>query len=198
MRRLYKRMKEARTWKGRLPLDVKKKLYVNRDEGRTCKVLEIDDYDFEVIDDVTYESFVVDLDKRTCGCGAYQISGIPCKHAMPCIVMKCECAANYVDPRLTVRAYIITYSEFIKPRPNQAIWPSVQGPEINPPEMLVQVSKLKKHARKKEPNELLRKKKNKQIFKCTNCSGIGHNKRSSKNPTKSSSHVYSLFYIMLT
>lgn len=80
MRRLYKRMKEARTWKGRLHLDVKKKLYVNRDEGRTCKVLEIDDYDFEVIDDVTYESFVVDLDKRICGCGAYQISGIPTRN----------------------------------------------------------------------------------------------------------------------
>ena len=62
---------------------------------------------------------------------------------MSCIAMKCECAANYVDPRPTVRAYIVTYSESIKPLPNQTIWPSVQGPEIKPPEMLVQVSKLK-------------------------------------------------------
>ena len=35
MRRLHKRMKKARTWKGRLPLDVQKKLDVNRNEGRT-------------------------------------------------------------------------------------------------------------------------------------------------------------------
>lgn len=77
MRRLHKRMKEVMTWKGRLPPNVQKKLDLNSEEGRTCKVLEADDYDLEIIDDVTHESFVVDLDKRICGCGAYQISGIP-------------------------------------------------------------------------------------------------------------------------
>lgn len=47
IKRLCKRMKEARTWKGG------KKLDVNREERRPCKVLDPDDYDFEIIDDTS-------------------------------------------------------------------------------------------------------------------------------------------------
>lgn len=121
MRRLRKSMKEAMTWTGRLPPNVQKKPDANRKEGRSCKVLKADDYYFEVIDDVMHESFVVHLDKRTCGRGAYEISGISCKHAMPCIAMRHKRAANYVDLCLTVHVYIITYSKSIKPSPDQAI-----------------------------------------------------------------------------
>ncbi|KAK9195523.1 hypothetical protein WN943_003645 [Citrus x changshan-huyou] len=171
MRRLHKRMKEVMTWKGRLPPNVQKKLDLNREEGRTCKVLEADDYDLEIIDDTTHESF--------------------CKGSLtgPKAHWLRERVANYVDSRLTVRAYIVTYSESTKPLPDQAIWPSVRGPEIEPPEILVQVGRAKKHAREKELNELLRKRKNKQTVKCINCSGIGHNKRSCKNPVESSFQV---------
>lgn len=183
MRRLRKRLKEARTWNGKLPPNIQKKLNVNRQEGRTCKVLEADDYDFEVLDDETHEKFVVDLAKKICGCGAYQISGIPCKHVMPCIAIRHERSADYVDPRLTVRAYIDTYSESIKPLPDKKIWPIIEGPEIEPPKMLVQVSRPKTFARKKEPNELLGKRKKKATVRCTNCDILGHNKRSCKNPS---------------
>ena len=62
---------------------------------------------------------------------AYQINGIPFKHVMPCIAMRRERVANYVDPRLTVQAYIVTYSKSAKPLPDQAIWPSVRGPELS-------------------------------------------------------------------
>ena len=47
IKRLCKRMKEARTWKGG------KKLDVNREERRSCKVLDPDDYDFEIIDNTS-------------------------------------------------------------------------------------------------------------------------------------------------
>ncbi|KAJ4702229.1 MuDR family transposase [Melia azedarach] len=94
MKRLCKRLSQAKKWSGKLPPNVKRKLDDSRKYGRFMKVIEAGEYEFEVLD-ANYSTFVVNLQRKTCSCGAYQISGIPCKHVMPCIASKREDAADY-------------------------------------------------------------------------------------------------------
>ena len=35
--------------------------------------------------ETSHESYIINLDEHTCKSGLWQISGLPCKHAMPCI-----------------------------------------------------------------------------------------------------------------
>lgn len=49
---------------------------------------------------------IVHLDKFSCACGAWQISGIPCKHVLACIANKKGDSNTYVDKSLTKEAYL--------------------------------------------------------------------------------------------
>lgn len=79
-------------------------------------------------------TFTIDSQRRTCACGAYQINGIFCKHVIPCITIRCEDATDYVDPKLTIDAYISIYLYIINPLPDKSSWPIVDDHKINPPE----------------------------------------------------------------
>ncbi|XP_024047669.1 uncharacterized protein LOC102621741 isoform X2 [Citrus sinensis] len=177
MKRLHKRHSEAKKWVGKLPPTVRRKLNVSRQQGRFVRVLMASEYEFEVMDE-KYKTFVVNLQNRTCDCGAYQICGIPCKHVMPCIARRQEDAADYVDQKLTVEAYLATYSGVIHPLPDQTTGLTVEGIKILPPQVKVKVGRPKT-MRRREPGEQQGKRKAKQ--KCRNCGNLGHNKRSCKN-----------------
>ncbi|XP_024957371.2 uncharacterized protein LOC107177619 [Citrus sinensis] len=119
MKRLYKRHSDARKWIGKLPPTVRRKLNVSRQEGRYVRVLMASEYEFEVMDE-NNKTFMVNMQNKTCDCGVYQICGIPCKHIIPCIALRHEDAADYVDKKLTVEAYLATYANIIHPLPDQS------------------------------------------------------------------------------
>ena len=49
---------------------------------------------FEVIRD--NDKFVVNLDKKTCACRRWDLSGVPCYHAISCIYFAKCAPENYI------------------------------------------------------------------------------------------------------
>lgn len=109
MKRLYKRHSDVRKWIGKLPPIIKRKLNVSRQEGRFVRVFMASEYEFDVMDE-NNKTFIVNLQNKTCDCGGYQICGILCKHVMPCIAQRHEDAADCVNKKLTIEAYLATYA----------------------------------------------------------------------------------------
>ncbi|KAH9735834.1 Ribosomal L12 domain-containing protein [Citrus sinensis] len=96
------------------------------------------EYEFEVMDE-KYKTFVVNLQNRTCDCGACHICGIPCKHVTRCIARRHEDVVDYVDWKLTVEAYLATYSDVIHPLLDQITWSIIEGLKILSPKVKVKV-----------------------------------------------------------
>ena len=86
---------------------------------------------FEVVDG--NRRFVVELDKRTCQCGIWVISWVPCMHAMACITKKRDNVEDYVDDYLKKLAYLRTYSNNFHAIPNMNIWPNGNFKNVLPP-----------------------------------------------------------------
>ncbi|XP_056695145.1 uncharacterized protein [Spinacia oleracea] len=79
--------------------------------------------------------YPIKFDARTCGCGVWQISGIPCRHGLRVIYHQRLEATDFVSHYFKGQAYKLTYSEHIHPMPDPTQWPSFDLPIILPPPM---------------------------------------------------------------
>ena len=166
---------------------IQDKLEVNKEATRDCTSTWSGGSKFEV--HCKGKQFVVDLDKHTCACYRWDLTSIPCKHAVSTIAYKKEKAENYVYHCYKVETYLRTYSHLIQPTNGEEFWPNEASDKILPLKMLVQPGRPKENKRKKVVDEARRiSHKLKKSFvaqKCTNCGQLGHNKRGCKVPPKS-------------
>ena len=146
--------------------------------SRKLIVVKASKAQYEVLEFIDDEErhYVVDLKKFECDCRAWQISGMPCKHAMACISRNSLEPIDFIDESLKKDAYLRTYSETICPIPDQCNWPSVDKPILLPPVKYVKIGRPK-HNRKRERNEGPARKK-RYTLTCSQCNKLGHNKRS--------------------
>jgi hypothetical protein len=63
--------------------------------------------------------FVVDLRRRRCGCRQWEITGLPCPHAMAAILYDCGDPEDYVDECFTIEVYKKAYAPIIYPMPSE-------------------------------------------------------------------------------
>jgi hypothetical protein len=79
--------------------------------------------------------FVVNLQERTCTCRQWQVSGIPCKHALAFITSLTNAPIeNYVDLYYSVEKFRTTYSQLIPAIPEKTQWPkATHGFFMHPP-----------------------------------------------------------------
>ena len=172
---------------GPICLRIQDKLEVNKEATRDCTSTWFGGSKFEV--HYKGKQFVVDLDKHTCACYIWDLTGIPCKHAVSAIAYKKEKAKNYVHHYYKVETYLRTYSHLIQPTNGKEFWQKEASDKILPPKMLVQPRRPKENERKKAADETRRisykLKKSSTAQKCTNCGQLGHNKRECKVPPKS-------------
>ena len=104
-------------------------------------------------------------------------------------------AADYVDKKLTMEAYLATYANIIHPVPDQTTWPTVEDLKILPPDVKARFGRPKT-VRRREPGEQQGKRKTKQ--RCNNCTIFGHNKRACKNaPLDATGQVLSYLHLCL-
>ncbi|CAN0843831.1 hypothetical protein LINGRAHAP2_LOCUS4067 [Linum grandiflorum] len=76
---------------------------------------------------------VVDLNNWTCTCRKWELSGIPCKHAISCIHMIGDRAENYVHKCYWVENYMKAYGVRICPMVGVESWESSDRTPIKPP-----------------------------------------------------------------
>src|SRR5437588_1418014 len=93
------------------------------------------DYTGEVKWECSYKesTFVVDLEKKTCGCKQWDVSGIPCFHAFAAINKNNLSKVDFVSPYLLRDSYLKAYANMIAPLPDSRQWPDSGRGQILPP-----------------------------------------------------------------
>ncbi|CAN1125205.1 hypothetical protein LINPERHAP2_LOCUS2776 [Linum perenne] len=135
------------------------------------------------------KQFVVNLEDRTCACGRWQLCGIPCTHAVSCILFNKEKPEEYVDRCYHVQTGIQSYSYVIHPINDSSQWDSSGNIHLKAPTFDAPKRGRKKLKRRKEAWELEVQKTNKEgcqtsalrrkgaTMTCSICKNQGHNKR---------------------
>ncbi|XP_015576050.1 uncharacterized protein LOC107261433 [Ricinus communis] len=77
--------------------------------------------------------FVVDIKDKTCTCRRFDLTGIPCCHAMCAIWYKHDNLENYLDDYYKVSTYLKTYSHLLNPTTSYEFWPRATAPPVLPP-----------------------------------------------------------------
>ncbi|XP_057811903.1 uncharacterized protein LOC131026151 [Salvia miltiorrhiza] len=139
------------------------------------------------------DKFVVHIGNHTCTCRVWDVSGIPCLHAVAVIHFMNQDPVHYVHRYYTVENYMLGYQLGLEPVRGEKMWPEVSGFKVKPPVIIKRVGRpKKKRARsaterdQQNPNKL---RKTWVKMTCKNYGGVGHNTRGCKNekvdiPTK--------------
>ena len=96
MQRLQTKRDHMRRYEGRVCPRIHKKLERIKSEVGQCISHWNGESKYEV-DYIYGGRYVVDLNERTCGCGRWGLSGIPCFHASAAIIEHGEQLETYVD-----------------------------------------------------------------------------------------------------
>ncbi|KAK3223222.1 hypothetical protein Dsin_010247 [Dipteronia sinensis] len=153
------------------------------------QVLSANDFEFEIL----YEfgkKWVVDFRYHTYGCGAWQLSGLPCKHAMASLSHKryhdgSSEPAQFVHALLKNDAYTQTYQPIIHPIHDQRTWPEIPNDKILHLIMKTKLGKPKVKRRREQGESAISK-----VVRCTGCRGLGHNIRGDiQTPMNKNSHL---------
>ncbi|TXG69480.1 hypothetical protein EZV62_004415 [Acer yangbiense] len=164
MRKFNKRKEECRGWSSVLPSRVHAKIMKHGRESRYLKMIATGNMKYELLD--ASGGYDVKLREYNCQCGSWQVSEIPCCHAMAVISHYCGRAAvkdkvaEFVHSSLIKSAYMQTYVGMIHLIPDQKRWPEVPAcililghtEHMNQPPRTVQLGRPKK-LRKREPDE---------------------------------------------
>ncbi|WVZ92109.1 hypothetical protein U9M48_038198 [Paspalum notatum var. saurae] len=127
---------------------------------------------------------VVHLQKHTCTCREWQVSGKPCPHALA-LITTCRNPnmQEFLDPYFSVYHYRQAYAGVIKPLPDKSQWATVDlGFKLLPPLSKRPVGRQRKN---RIPGCLEDKgnkprTKGKWQVQCKNCFAFGHRSSSSK------------------
>ncbi|KAI8546673.1 hypothetical protein RHMOL_Rhmol07G0137800 [Rhododendron molle] len=109
------RREEASRWVSQICPDMDAKLAKRIDKGRSWRVYKSKTGLYEV---KSVPAVLVNLEERTCSCGAWQYNGFLCAHAATVLVKTCGAEgslASYIDPFYHVEAYRLTYQDNIHP-----------------------------------------------------------------------------------
>nr|XP_017251959.1 PREDICTED: uncharacterized protein LOC108222565 [Daucus carota subsp. sativus] len=139
--------------------------------------------------------YIVNMREQTCSCNMWQLSGIPCVHAISAIYYGNGNPDDYVDAAYKKETYWKTYTNYMQPLEGSDMWPKSKLVPVLPP-MQRRMPGRPKKARRKEMHEDNAKgtslkangavqvsKKGVQMT-CSNCGEIGHNKKTCKNSPK--------------
>ncbi|CAN1837741.1 hypothetical protein LINPERHAP1_LOCUS35189 [Linum perenne] len=128
MERFWKKKKFAEdNFAGKLCPRIQKKLDAAKIKSMSCQAIPNGAMSFEVrFDD---KQMVVDLNKHTCTCCKWDLTGIPCYHAVSCIYFLHQFPEIYVDECYEVTKYISAYGFNVSPVIGHESWlPSIRGP----------------------------------------------------------------------
>ena len=156
---------------------VQAKLEKEKDATTMCKSLPSSSTVFEVNEGM--DSLIVDLERRTCTCRRWDLTGVPCRHVVAVIYDIYDEPEKFVAECYRRETYIKIYSASISPCTGERHWPVVAQPLIPPP-IKVGPGRPRKN-RRKDPYESPKKSgkltKHGIQMSCSLCNSTSHNKR---------------------
>jgi hypothetical protein len=122
--------------------------------------------------------FTVDLDKKECSCRYWQLSGLPCPHAISCIFFKTNTLDDYVATCYTIEAFRSTYNHCLQPVEGMTNWPVSDRPVLKASGYVRMPGRPRKE-RKRDPTEKpkgTKMSKKGTVIRCRKCKQVGHNR----------------------
>jgi len=122
---------------------------------------------------------IVDINARTCDCRRWQISGVPCCHAISCLRSERIPPESVLANCYSVEAFENAYGFNIWPCKDKTEWEKVNGPEVLPPVYEKKVGRPPK-SRRKQPHEVQGKNgprltRHGVVIHCKYCGDANHN-----------------------
>ncbi|XP_072066746.1 uncharacterized protein [Arachis hypogaea] len=126
------------------------------------------------------DKFVVDLAACECSCRRWQMSGLPCPHAISCITFKGLDLESFVDDHYKKDAYLRCYQEVIHPLNGPDLWERSQYDDVMPPPYRKPshwpVKKRKRGPGDDDNRSQTHLSRRGQTQRCSNCGALGHKK----------------------
>ncbi|CAK9170131.1 unnamed protein product [Ilex paraguariensis] len=170
MELIYEQRVESSKWETRLTPSMEEKLQNEISKARALQVLLAHGSTFEVRGESVD---IVDIDHWDCSCRGWQLTGLPCCHAVAVFECLGRSPYEYCSRYFTTESYRLTYAESINPVPN------VEKPATSE---LTEVAVTVTPPTKRPPGRPKMKQAGsveviKRQLQCSNCKGLGHNKR---------------------
>ncbi|XP_048631449.1 uncharacterized protein LOC125606422 [Brassica napus] len=181
MIRIDLRNKIAANTTSRYPSRVMEVIKYEQEKLKFCKIIPGGDGRWEVRESSVSHS--VNLRLRTCACRRWDLSGIPCRHALRIIAEKKLNYEDYISAWFLNSRQQQIYSDSIRPVNGMCFWNKNGHLVIPPPSLVDQTESRKgrkpKPKRKKGKNESPTKKRKvsreKRTMHCGRCGVAGHN-----------------------
>ncbi|KAM6544910.1 hypothetical protein CsatB_025646 [Cannabis sativa] len=175
MESFYTRRVDSHQWATKLTPSKEEELQKETLAAQSLEVLALHGNSFEVRGESGSE--VVDIENWDCSCKGWQLTGLPCTHAIAAMQCTGRSPYDFCSRYFTVDTYRLAYAESIMPVPdvdkpvvsdtNQAIVTVTPPPTKRPPgrPKMKQVESL----------DII-----KRQLQCSKCKGLGHNKKTCK------------------
>ena len=144
----------------------------------------------------------MNLTNRTCGCRRWDMTGIPCSHAIAAIYKSYQHPEDFVHDFFKKQMYKEAYGPVIQPVPGKDCWTKTDTPDIEPPLFAVSLGR-KQNKRRKGKYEVPAPKQTSRMgtITCSNCGLLGHRYTNCAAPLKPSlqmrknNHQVSFIYL---
>lgn len=179
MTRIYNKQKEMEKWSGHICPKIMKKVEKSTELANECFVSPAGEGIFEVASKGT--QYIVDLKVKSCTCRRWDLSGIPCSHAIACMREDRIAPEDMVHSCYSIESFSKAYGNIIVPCHDNKEWRKMNGCPIQPPLYVKKVGRPPKN-RRKQPYEAESKKGGKKmsrhgaVIHCSHCGKPGHNK----------------------
>ncbi|ONK63377.1 uncharacterized protein A4U43_C07F14500 [Asparagus officinalis] len=180
MQRLEKKRNEPAFRRNfKLMPKIQKKIEVAKDGQRYCKAIPSGVGEMEV--HCNGDQFTVDINTKKCSCYKWQVSGIPCCHAVAVIYAIRANPEDFVAEWFTKEKYIHAYTPVLHPIRGMRHWPRSKLQPLLPPMTEKSKDKENNKKRRKDPEEAIAKgsklSRKGYTVTCKVCKVVGHNQR---------------------
>ncbi|XP_057791885.1 uncharacterized protein LOC131008832 [Salvia miltiorrhiza] len=162
--------------------EIRKKLEKLRHQSRHCIPAPALGGKFEIT--LNEDKYVVYVEGKECACRVWQLTGIPCVHAICAIQFMSKDISDYVSKYYSTEKYLATYEYSLEPVNGPKLWPEVEGSTVKPPAIRRMPGRPKikrKRALEEDPKRPGHLRRFGQLMTCQNCQQTGHNKKTCKN-----------------
>lgn len=181
-RHFNKKAELANQFSGAVCPKIRSKVSKNAEFANICYPMPAGQGVFQVM--VKDYQHIVDLRGQTCDCRRWQLTGIPCSHAISCLRHERIPAESVILHCYSIQAYNQAYGFSIWPCRDKSLWEATNGPQVLPPVYEKKVGRPPK-SRRKQPMERQGKNgptmsKHGSVMHCSHCSEAGHNSHGCK------------------
>ncbi|CAI9776773.1 unnamed protein product [Fraxinus pennsylvanica] len=168
MELIYRRRLESSEWVTRLTPCMEEKLQNESSKAHSLHVLLSHGSIFEVRSESVVD--MVDIDNWDCSCRGWQLTGLPCIHAIAVFECIGRSPYDYCSGYFMTESYRLTYSESINLIPN-----------VDKPELRIGIIVTPPPTKRPPGRPKLKSAESMNFIKrqlqCSKCKGLGHNKK---------------------